>query len=336
MTRLIWMMEQDNCPSWVGQHFAQRDWALWQPDCVYDDREVFIHHMYGRHRDKITDQLARGHRVVYDARNEHFLMPEHVKVVELFGQYPGQGAVLISGQTAMSIPGIKIIACPIWYWVMDQANWLAQGMDQWRLQPRPTHDFWMPMGLARTHRDQLWSRMEQRGCLDRGLVSYRARGIFLPDDTGQDDWQRYINPQWIASTHFSVVVETFIDLSQDQGVSLTLDDELFICEKTFKPLAMGHPFVMVSTYHNLAYVRHLGFETFDEVFDQSYDNERDTNRRIEKAIDAMMGFDPAAIATPAVRAKLAHNFDRFWDQKLVRGLLDQTVMAPLEEWIDAT
>jgi hypothetical protein len=93
---------------------------------------------------------------------------------------------------------------------------------------------------------------------------------------------------------------------------------------------------MVSTYHNLAYVRHLGFETFDEVFDQSYDHERDTNRRIEKAIDAVMGFDPAAIDTPAVRAKLAHNFDRFWDQKLVRGLLDQTVLAPLEEWIDAT
>ena len=55
-----------------------------------------------------------------------------------------------------------------------------------------------------------------------------------------------------------------------------------LTEKTFKPIAMGMPFVIVGTQGSLKYLRSYGFKTFGNLWDESYDDESDDHKRIEK------------------------------------------------------
>ena len=55
-----------------------------------------------------------------------------------------------------------------------------------------------------------------------------------------------------------------------------------LTEKTFKPIAMGMPFVIVGTQGSLKYLRSYGFKTFGNLWDESYDDEPDDSKRIEK------------------------------------------------------
>ena len=53
--------------------------------------------------------------------------------------------------------------------------------------------------------------------------------------------------------------------------------------KTFKPIAMGMPFVLSAPAHSLSYIRSYGFKTFSDVWDESYDlieDDYDRNRSL--------------------------------------------------------
>jgi hypothetical protein len=55
-----------------------------------------------------------------------------------------------------------------------------------------------------------------------------------------------------------------------------------LTEKIFKPIALGMPFMLLSTQGSLAYLRSYGFRTFDQFWDESYDDEPDIFLRCEK------------------------------------------------------
>ena len=55
-----------------------------------------------------------------------------------------------------------------------------------------------------------------------------------------------------------------------------------LTEKTFKPIALGMPFIIVGTQGSLKYLRSYGFKTFGHLWDESYDDEPDDSKRIEK------------------------------------------------------
>lgn len=46
----------------------------------------------------------------------------------------------------------------------------------------------------------------------------------------------------------------------------------FISEKTFKPIACSHPFIVAGNKHSLARLREMGYKTFSPLIDESYDN----------------------------------------------------------------
>lgn len=64
-----------------------------------------------------------------------------------------------------------------------------------------------------------------------------------------------------------------------------------ITEKTFKPIALGMPFVLVATAGSLAYLRSYGFKTFGDLWDESYDQEIDDQLRIEKVVKLLKHLD---------------------------------------------
>ena len=51
-----------------------------------------------------------------------------------------------------------------------------------------------------------------------------------------------------------------------------------LTEKTFKPIALGMPFVIVGTQGSLKYLRSYGFRTFGDIWDESYDSADDSVR----------------------------------------------------------
>lgn len=60
---------------------------------------------------------------------------------------------------------------------------------------------------------------------------------------------------------------------------------LFLTEKTFKPMSMGMPFIVIGNPYILRHLRSLGYKTFDSLWDESYDEEFDCHKRMEKIIN---------------------------------------------------
>jgi len=87
-----------------------------------------------------------------------------------------------------------------------------------------------------------------------------------------------------------------------------------LTEKTFKPIAMGMPFIIVGTQGSLQYLRSYGFQTFGDLWDESYDNEPDDHLRIEKIAKVLQQLetsDRQAIFESA-RAIVQHNWNHFY------------------------
>ena len=63
-----------------------------------------------------------------------------------------------------------------------------------------------------------------------------------------------------------------------------------LTEKTFKPIALGMPFVIVGTCGSLEYLRSYGFRTFEGIWDESYDQAEDSVR-IERISSLLRSLD---------------------------------------------
>jgi hypothetical protein len=63
-----------------------------------------------------------------------------------------------------------------------------------------------------------------------------------------------------------------------------------LTEKTFKPIAMGMPFVIVGTRGSLEYLRSYGFRTFEGIWDESYDDAED-HVRIQRIASLLRSLD---------------------------------------------
>ena len=91
-----------------------------------------------------------------------------------------------------------------------------------------------------------------------------------------------------------------------------------ITEKTFKPIAMGMPFVVVSTAGSLTYLRQYGFKTFSSIWDESYDTETDDRVRIEKIALLLRDLDAMSVSQRQALFEQAypiieHNWNHFYN-----------------------
>lgn len=91
-----------------------------------------------------------------------------------------------------------------------------------------------------------------------------------------------------------------------------------LTEKTFKPIAHGMPFVVVSTAHSLSYLKQYGFETFSPLIDESYDNELDDHARIKKIAEVLRDLDRMSVSQRqmlyhACIPVIEHNWNHFYN-----------------------
>lgn len=107
-----------------------------------------------------------------------------------------------------------------------------------------------------------------------------------------------------------------------------------LTEKTFKPICLGMPFIIVSTAGSLQYLRSYGFKTFGDIWDESYDTEPDDAKRLEKIADLLAYIDSLSVRQlQELHAQVApivqHNFDHFY-----RGGFEQILWDEFTNMLD--
>ena len=89
-----------------------------------------------------------------------------------------------------------------------------------------------------------------------------------------NDWgEIYLNPRAYIDTYFSLVTETVFDYPYS-----------FRTEKIWKPIAIGHPFVVVANSGYYRDLHDLGFRTFGHVIDEDFDKIDNNQDRLNSII----------------------------------------------------
>lgn len=86
-------------------------------------------------------------------------------------------------------------------------------------------------------------------------------------------------PWAYEQTRFSLVTESSFDSDLNDPASM-----LFITEKTFKPMANHHPFIMVGNACSLSLLRTMGYRTFHPYINEAYDTIIDSRKRMSAII----------------------------------------------------
>ena len=101
-----------------------------------------------------------------------------------------------------------------------------------------------------------------------------------------------------------------------------------LTEKTFKPICLRMPFVLVGTCGSLEYLRSYGFQTFDSLWDESYDQELDDDIRLEKIAQLLKSLDVMSVGEKRSLFKAAqpivqHNYEHFYGGGFEKILWDE-------------
>jgi hypothetical protein len=105
------------------------------------------------------------------------------------------------------------------------------------------------------------NQLRQRDDFDVPLYlqcGYKRHFIDQPVSKSDATINMLTHKTFSSSSCFEIVVETDIE-------------NLFITEKTLKPIICKKPFLLAASSNSLRFLRKYGFQTFDSLFDESYD-----------------------------------------------------------------
>jgi hypothetical protein len=182
------------------------------------------------------------------------------------------------------------------------------------------------MNFARPFRDAIYNKFTP--ILEQGLYSYVERGVYIEGDIEHDSpgrkeywdrWDRYINPSWYNRTEINIVVETQMNT-----------DEIFVTEKTMKPLALQQPFVVLGGVGTLDFLQRSGFETYSNLFDESYDFKLD---RLDQVYEQIKNYQMQGYSAET-QDKMQHNAELFHNRARVDESFQQRIVEPLMEFIN--
>ena len=150
-----------------------------------------------------------------------------------------------------------------------------------------------------------------------------SKTITLDDrETALED-DRTLPVEYFEKSFFSLVTETCFaaSASASHGSGFVgLDDKynsvLFATEKTFKPIAYFHPFMILGPQGILQYLRDEGYQTFPEMFDETYDfieNHVDRFNAVVAQVEAWKNkpHEEKIKIYDSIKPKLIHNHNIF-------------------------
>lgn len=189
----------------------------------------------------------------------------------------------------------------------------------------------------RPHRIWMFSKLFQSDLLDDGINSmnsfvlsnsyYEGKTLtpeeynsfkdilpIYPRKNMKDRWKKAfespIGALFEQDLYHDAVRDTWVSVVSEASFA---EDTCFISEKSFKPIAARHPFIMCGNKNSLKYLRELGYRTFEGFIDESYDN-LDTWDRYGAIINEIkkiqsMKFEEKINWFESMREILDHNYN---------------------------
>jgi len=100
---------------------------------------------------------------------------------------------------------------------------------------------------------------------------------FVKSELFNNTWgDIYLRAEPYADTYFSLVTET-----------VYMYPYSFRTEKTWKPISIGHPFVIAANTGYYRDLHNLGFQTFGHLIDETFDQIDDNQQRIERTAEVV-------------------------------------------------
>ena len=128
----------------------------------------------------------------------------------------------------------------------------------------------------RAYRKIFLKHISQIDSIQLGSIKTRGDGLYHNNsDTIDSESSATYDAYDFAHTNCSIILETVYD----QRIHLT--------EKTLRPLACGHPFLILNGPGALETIRSYGFKTFHPFINETYDQEQDADKRMQMVIDEM-------------------------------------------------
>lgn len=205
------------------------------------------------------------------------------------------------------------------------------------------HTFLCPnniVGGRRQHRLDLFKELCNRNLLENNLVSMPAvcpyEGVNVKDyvycdvelPLQIDDFDNYANNSH-RITMWRQAAESLVHVVTETSY---YGKKNHLTEKTFKPIVLKQPFILVSNQGSLEYLRRYGFRTFEGVWDESYDQLHDDKRisAIGNLLEELQYADKDylnELCDPIVQ----HNYDWFYSGKFEQVLWDE-LLSMVSKW----
>jgi hypothetical protein len=108
---------------------------------------------------------------------------------------------------------------------------------------------------------------------------------------------------------------------------------MFITEKSFKPMAFYHPYMIFGQKGILTKLKIMGFETYDNIFDESYDLLVNPNQRATLIMSNIENFKYEKYDKLTLD-KLEYNHQKFFDKDFVTKQIIKEIIEPILEYAE--
>lgn len=148
----------------------------------------------------------------------------------------------------------------------------------------------------------------------------------LDENVRYEDLKGGVNgPEHFIKSWFSIVSETEFS-----------NDSTFLTEKSWKPIANYHPFIVWGAPGTLEYLRNRGYETCYDIFDETYDQEIDPRLRLKMVVSEIQKFCRLPIKKKIkkleeIKPKLIHNRNFYFSVNRRTKRLEEILSIIIEE-----
>ena len=94
--------------------------------------------------------------------------------------------------------------------------------------------------------------------------------LLPPNNTGLERFADHDCGQYLTMFNEQIMLDTWVTIISEASFGDS-EHECFLSEKTFKPIACYHPFIIVGNKNSLYRLKELGYKTFSPFIDESYD-----------------------------------------------------------------
>lgn len=203
--------------------------------------------------------------------------------------------------------------------------------------------------ISRPHRHALIQFIYKCNLQDKFLFSYHGLNYFhdglrklnkidfdqINDVVGKSWFNSNLNLQDIYNRlpiqtnvddtwNFSIENKNDLDFYTNTFCSVVTESHFFnhtvkFTEKIWKPIAVGHPFLLFNGPNSLKLLKDMGFKTFDKIFDESYDTIEDHQLRQETIFLEILRICSKSEYEiqkmyKEIKPVILHNYNHFWQE----------------------